>query len=112
MSESAQTTEGVERFGVDRIAAERRRQVQEEGFDRTHDEEHDGGQLSHAAAAYVLATIAPGNPTLYDAEGVPHIWPWAPEWWKPRDPVRNLEKAGALIAAEIDRRLAEGDGGA
>ena len=26
------------------------------------------------------------------------------EWWKPSiDPVRNLAKAGALIAAEIDR---------
>jgi hypothetical protein len=24
-------------------------------------------------------------------------------WWKPSTPVRNLEKAGALIAAEIDR---------
>jgi hypothetical protein len=25
-------------------------------------------------------------------------------WWKPStDPIRNLERAGALIAAEIDR---------
>ena len=31
-------------------------------------------------------------------------WPWAKKWWKPSDdPVRNLVKAGALIAAEIDR---------
>ena len=31
-------------------------------------------------------------------------WPWSPEGWKPSpDPVRNLVKAGALIAAEIDR---------
>lgn len=34
-------------------------------------------------------------------------------WWKPsRDPIRDLEKAGALIAAEIDRHLrARGEGG-
>ena len=33
-------------------------------------------------------------------------WPssWNTSWWKPSaDPIRNLVKAGALIAAEIDR---------
>lgn len=34
----------------------------------------------------------------------PDAWPWDPSWWKPSpDPIRNLVKAGALIAAEIDR---------
>jgi hypothetical protein len=37
-----------------------------------------------------------------------HRWPWEPEGWKPSDdPIRNLVKAGSLIAAEIDRLLAE-----
>lgn len=39
-------------------------------------------------------------------------WPssWHPEWWKPsNDPVRNLVKAGALIAAEIDRIQRQGE---
>jgi hypothetical protein len=31
-------------------------------------------------------------------------WPWDMKWWKPSDdPIKNLVKAGALIAAEIDR---------
>lgn len=31
-------------------------------------------------------------------------WPFDASWWKPsNDPIRNLIKAGALIAAEIDR---------
>ena len=34
---------------------------------------------------------------------VPRDWPWEPEAWKPTYPVRDLVKAGALIAAEIDR---------
>jgi hypothetical protein len=35
---------------------------------------------------------------------VPSSWPWDYDWWKPSDdPIRNLTKAGALIAAEIDR---------
>lgn len=39
----------------------------------------------------------------------PRYWPWEPGWWKPgkgnsyADRVRELVKAGALIAAEIDR---------
>lgn len=35
-------------------------------------------------------------------------WPWESKWWKPsNDPIKNLVKAGALIAAEIDRLNAE-----
>lgn len=31
-------------------------------------------------------------------------WPWERKWWKPsNEPIKNLIKAGALIAAEIDR---------
>ena len=43
-----------------------------------------------------------------------HDWPWGSEYWKPsEDPVRNLVKAGALIAAEIDRlNRAKAKGGA
>jgi hypothetical protein len=59
-----------------------------------------GGEIGWAASCYLvdgaigrrLATSLPAN------------WPWEGEWWKPStDPVRNLVKAGALIASEIDR---------
>jgi len=46
--------------------------------------------------------------------GTPNAWPWHPVQWKPStDPERNLVKAGALIAAEIDRilRAQNGSGG-
>jgi hypothetical protein len=40
-------------------------------------------------------------------ETPPPNWPWDAKWWKPSvDHVRNLVKAGALIAAEIDRMIA------
>ena len=34
-------------------------------------------------------------------------WPWNVVWWKPTpdDRIRELAKAGALIAAEIDRLI-------
>jgi len=43
---------------------------------------------------------------------VPIYWPWCDSWWKPAkisqsgskaDRIKELVKAGALIAAEIDR---------
>ena len=33
------------------------------------------------------------------------IWPWEETWWKPasNNRIKDLVRAGALIAAEIDR---------
>jgi hypothetical protein len=45
-------------------------------------------------------------------DSAPREWPWEPESWNPSmDAVRNLEKAGALIAAEIDRLTQNGGRG-
>lgn len=32
-----------------------------------------------------------------------HLWPWGTQSFKPTNSIRDLTKAGALIAAEIDR---------
>jgi hypothetical protein len=84
------------------IADERTRQVEQEGFSAEHDDAYSDGALLRAGRAYLdfgLAQLAG-----YQAIPRPTIWPWALEWWKPAaDPIRNLTKAGALIAAEIDR---------
>jgi hypothetical protein len=80
------------------IADERLRQVTQEGFTAKHDAELAPGQLWKAACAYLLHLGFP------QARGIPSVWPWHTFWWKPSaDPLRNLVKAGALIAAEIDR---------
>lgn len=88
--------------GAGKIVAERLRQMGEEGFDFAHDDEHDKGELGHAARCYLFAAwVAERGPIL---EFPPVGWPWDDEWWKPsQDPVGNLVKAGALVAAEIDR---------
>jgi hypothetical protein len=91
--------------GADLIAAERARQIHEEGWTAEHDDtRHQLGELLHAAQSYVMQ--ADGQIQRVDLPDcfIPRFWPWAREWWKPSsDPVRNLVKAGALIAAEIDR---------
>lgn len=82
--------------GAESIAAERQRQISEGGWTAEHDDEHAAGELAEAAQCYVMETIQPGDGNAF--------WPWEGSWWKPSaDPVRNLVKAGALIAAEIDR---------
>lgn len=87
------------RDGLSLIAAERRRQVEAEGWTPEHDAEHDGDELAQAAAAYCLGPTSKGYARS--------CWPWDVSWWKPGPTrIRELEKAGALIAAEIDRLLA------
>lgn len=79
------------------VFLERVRQQSEEGWTPEHDDEHGHGQMATAAGCYAMFTAA------YPEGDPPRYWPWAVKWWKPRDPRRNLVKAGALILAEIER---------
>lgn len=89
--------------GIERIAAERARQISVEGWTPENDDQYRTGELIDAGLSYAYGAINVTHPAL---EAVPKEWPWDPQWWKPsEDPVRNLEKAGALFAAEIDRIL-------
>jgi hypothetical protein len=83
--------------GVALIAAERRRQIEAEGWTPEHDDEHNDGAMALAAATYALPVKHRGDPDY------PRFWPWEISWWKPGDRIRELTKAGALIAAEIER---------
>ena len=93
--------------GVDLIAAERQRQLDVEGWTPEHDDAHPHCELSQAAKTYISAAqlaARGGDPALLRLDAVNTHWPWSLDWWKPSDdPIRNLVKAGALIAAEIDR---------
>ena len=87
------------------IAEERTRQVTEEGFTAEHDRRHENHELAMAAISYAAAVASPDIAEHTDGAVRPcWDWPWQSDQWKPsKDPVRNLVKAGALIAAEIDR---------
>lgn len=88
----------MEKTGIELIADERKRQIEEEGFDPVHDERWTGGEMAIAAICYA-------EPGKKHPDFKPYEFPWDSEWWKPTpdDRVRELVKAGALIAAEIDR---------
>lgn len=94
--------------GVLAILAERQRQIAEEGWTADHDDDHDPGDLAAAASAYALNAADQLNPySQGDGDNRPWgescMWPWDGNWWKPSTPKRDLEKAGALVAAEWDR---------
>lgn len=85
------------------IAAERQRQITEEGWDAEHDRGHRD-QLIRAGVVYAQSARV----SLSAQAAVMHGWPWERRFWKPTgDYVRDLVKAGALIAAAIDCELAE-----
>ena len=84
--------------GVEMIFAERKRQVVNEGWVSKHDSEHASDELAKAAVCYAM-------PARHRSRWLLSFWPWAVRYWKPTpdDRIRELVKAGALIAAEIDR---------
>lgn len=88
--------------GVERISKERQRQIEEELWTPEHDNQHVHGEIARAAAIYALSEEQ--RLTLGD-DVLSYLWPWDVQWYKPTpdDRIRELEKAGALIAAEIDR---------
>jgi hypothetical protein len=98
--------------GIELIADERERQVTSEGWTTAHDDSHDDGELAQAASCYanIAAAVGRGVPVEdirgFYTDGYDSLleWPWEESWWKPsEDLVRNLVRAGALIAAELDR---------
>ncbi|MEN1773256.1 hypothetical protein AAIH29_14450 [Pseudomonas aeruginosa] len=94
------------------VQAERRRQVEAEGWTPEHDDEHSHGQMARASACYALAgSSAPNDGTA--ALLVSLAWPWDEQWWKPSTARRDLVKACALVLAEIERldRAAASQGG-
>lgn len=95
--------------GVSLIARERSRQLAGEGYSSEHDDAHEHGELADAGACYALHAGSGGPSHEGERPYKPLNWPWAREEWKPTaDRLRDLTKAGALIAAEIDRELRSG----
>lgn len=92
--------------GVQLITAERKRQVTEKGYTPEHDAEHSRGELARAAVAYAIPNRSADEAVRFWPAG----WPKTPvvnhNVHNPRGRekrIRELAKAGALIAAEIDR---------
>ncbi len=115
------------------VLAERRRQVEAEGWTPEHDDEHDKGEMVAAAISYANRHnryVPPPEPVRFqaiadaatqarkelvtlrewakqraaeNADKPPRSWPWDASWWKPKDRRSDLVRAAALLVAEIER---------
>lgn len=83
--------------GAELITEERNRQITEEYRTPEEDERYTMDELALAAVCYTLPPHM--SHVQYEPEG------WGCRWFKPTSRIRDLTKAGALIAAEIDRLL-------
>lgn len=96
---------------IEDVIAERRRQIEGEGWTLKHDDAHADFSLAKAACIYgVGATLGEPSRAVMDefgASGTPgwmkDLWPFDIKWWKPSTRRRDLIKAAALIIAEIER---------
>lgn len=94
--------------GAEMIAQERQRQVNEEGYTPEVDDRHTEGEMADAASFYSLTDSAIDHfDTFWGNDQHLSLWPWDLDWLKPtpEDRKKQLVKAGALIAAEIDRLI-------
>lgn len=92
--------------GIELIAEERQRQIEKEGWTKEHDAQHTDGELALAAMCYADPNKYYHQESRYLHIRIPNkFWPknWDIQWFKPKDRIRDLVRAGALIAAEIDR---------
>lgn len=113
--------------GAELITVERKRQIEQEGWTPEHDDEHDEAELALAAVCYAapvrLYRIREYSTGLQIQDPWPSSWddgwdkrfkygerkqnpgnvPPTPETYTDSERIDLLVKAGALIAAEIDR---------
>lgn len=111
--------------GIELIAEERQRQINI-GYDSNHDLQHDFRELTDAARTYIDAAVLTTKSEEIGNSGEAAIswhkdnepfewkylklgWPWEEESFKPTTSLEDLIKAGALIAAAIDRLQKDND---
>lgn len=102
--------------GIEWIARERKRQTDKLDWSPEHDDRHDSGELALVAALYASPERLYAKHEY--AAGLRFEDPFPNDWGDARphngnvlkdatdeEAIRLLKKAGALIAAEIDRLL-------
>jgi len=99
----------MEKTGVELIAIERKRQIEELGFDYSNDKLYSDNQLSDAAICYAMQSK---ERDIENEDGVSlnvAIWPWDRKYWKPtpEDRIKELSKAGyPKLGKEIKKQKA------
>lgn len=90
---------------IELVIAERKRQIEKEGWSIEHDDNHTRHELACAGAYYAVPQIVRNH--LDDS--LIHLWPWEEEAFKPTpgNRLRELTKATSLLIAEMERIIRE-----
>ena len=83
--------------GIELIEKERNKQIEKYGYTPEHDSAYKNKELMFGALAYLTAA-------LYGSFVGVEEWPWDVEYFHSTSPNEDLAKAGAFIAAELERR--------
>lgn len=99
------TNAPAERDAARDVLAERRRQVEAEGYDQEHDDAHPNEEIAAYAALYAMPPTARDWPASETGYGETFGAALCPVDWTPKfgDRRRELVKAAALLLAEIER---------
>ena len=87
--------------GLEQISDERVKQISKHGYTAYHDSGYKNKELLYAALAYLKTAIG-AEETLEESWPM-EDWPFGIEYFHDDGYVENLKKAGAFIAAELDR---------
>lgn len=105
------TTSPLIHGAFEAFAIERARQMHEKGYWPEHDDTHTAGELASAAAWYAIPHGWADEQVEPEAAEAAHAALWPKDWSVPEvanEPTiaqrkRELEKAGAMLAAEWER---------
>lgn len=94
--------------GVELIAEERKEQIEKHGYTATEDDTRHNGGLAAGGAAYALYVAQKRGMNIGGADPVGDLWMFPIRTFKAGDDhLKTLAKAGAMIAAEMDKIIRE-----
>lgn len=83
--------------GIEQISEERVKQIAKYGYNVYHDEGYKNKELLFGALTYLKKAM--WNNGFNEEE----TWPFEKQYFNDEGYIENLKKAGAFIAAELDR---------
>ena len=93
----------LKKTGIELIAEEQQRVREQEGFTLESDKQYKNNELVKGAISYLRTPMY--NVHIQTGQLAPMEFPFKQEWWKPSpdDRIKELIKAGQMIASEIDK---------
>lgn len=94
----------ITQTAIDLVAAERKRVIEEEGFNHEHDKQYEHQELVRASVSYIIKPML-GKDDYQFTGHIPYLWPFNPAWYKSTSRVKDLIKGIQFALAELEQEL-------